>query len=131
MVIYSVFKAKCIDLHGCSEGSFFAIPLNHAKLVIIDPDSDKLREADMTDLIQGGELSIGRSSGCHLRIINDAISRLHCVIKKTSADEFYLEDLNSKNGTFLNGKRILNQIKLKNNDKVEIANIEITIHIPK
>lgn len=40
-------------------------------------------------------------------------------------DGFYIEDLNSKNGTEVNGQNIkdLGKIKLKNNDQIVLANI--------
>lgn len=39
-------------------------------------------------------------------------------------DGFYIEDMNSKNGTIINGSQIkdLGKIKLKNNDEISIAN---------
>ena len=48
---------------------------------------------------------IGRADDCHMRPKSDAISRNHCVIL-TKEDRVVLRDLNSRNGTFVNGERI-------------------------
>ena len=52
------------------------------------------------------------------------IGKKHCKLFKLD-DGFYIEDLNSKNGTMINGSQIndLGKIKLKNNDEISIANV--------
>lgn len=63
-------------------------------------------------------LMIGRNELCDLRIDRDCISRHHAVIfRKGSAT--VIVDLKSRNGTFLNGKRISRQV-LVNNDIVSL-----------
>ncbi|MDY4079319.1 MAG: DUF6382 domain-containing protein [Clostridium sp.] len=58
-------------------------------------------------------------------INNSAIGRTHIQILKKN-NEVYLRDLKSKNGTFVNGQRIVDgEILLKNNDKVTIANVDM------
>lgn len=51
------------------------------------------------------------------------IGKKHCKLYKLD-DGFYIEDMNSKNGTMINGSQIrdLGKIKLKNNDEISIAN---------
>jgi len=57
--------------------------------------------------------------------INSKVSRIHArIIKKDEG--FYLEDMGSKNGTFLNREYKLvdkNMYKIKNNDEIIIGNI--------
>ena len=48
---------------------------------------------------------IGRAPECSLRAGSDAISRRHCEIRLTRAEVSIL-DLNSRNGTYVNGKRL-------------------------
>lgn len=55
------------------------------------------------------------------------VSRVHAVIKNTGED-YYIMDMNSTNGTFVNGD-ILNgtkEMKLKNGDRLRLANVELT-----
>ena len=62
--------------------------------------------------IKSSDFSVGRGKDCSLRLKEDPyVSRRHCLIR-FEAEELILEDLNSANGTFLNGKRIKNSVKL-------------------
>jgi len=55
--------------------------------------------------IKRGKLLIGREEDCHLRPDSEFVSRHHCVLL---LDDYTLRirDLGSKNGTFVNGRRI-------------------------
>jgi predicted component of type VI protein secretion system len=55
--------------------------------------------------VQRGKLLIGREEDCHLRPDSEFVSRHHCVLL---LDDYTLRirDLGSKNGTFVNGRRI-------------------------
>jgi predicted component of type VI protein secretion system len=55
--------------------------------------------------IRRGKLLIGREEDCHLRPESEFVSRHHCVLL---LDDYTLRirDLGSKNGTFVNGRRI-------------------------
>lgn len=59
---------------------------------------------------------------------NKAISRKHCMILKEMND-YYIVDVGSANGTYLNGVRINKNIKMKikNGDIIKIANSEFRI----
>ena len=54
---------------------------------------------------------------------NNAIGKVHAEII-TREGCYYLKDLNSKNGTFVNGKRLESntEYEIKNNDKITLAN---------
>jgi pSer/pThr/pTyr-binding forkhead associated (FHA) protein len=55
--------------------------------------------------VRGGKLFIGREEDCHLRPNSEFVSRHHCALL---LDDYTLRirDLGSKNGTFVNGRRI-------------------------
>ncbi len=55
--------------------------------------------------VRGGKLVIGREEDCHLRPDSEFVSRHHCALL---LDDYTLRirDLGSKNGTFVNGRRI-------------------------
>lgn len=61
---------------------------------------------------------------------NTAISRSHCNIH-TDNGEYYIEDTNSTNHTYVNGKLISSNVKIKltNGDKVRLANEDFTFSI--
>ena len=68
---------------------------------------------------QGSSLSIGRLPDNDIVIDNDAVSGKHARIV-SNGDEYYVEDLNSTNGTFVNNKRIRTR-KLKDEDIIVIG----------
>lgn len=51
------------------------------------------------------EITVGRSSGCTLVLEDDFASGTHARLIRRGSD-WYLEDLDSRNGTFLGGQRI-------------------------
>jgi predicted component of type VI protein secretion system len=61
--------------------------------------------AGETIAIRRGKLLIGREEDCHLRPESEFVSRHHCVLLQ---DDYTLRirDLGSKNGTFVNGRRL-------------------------
>ena len=67
--------------------------------------------------------SLGRWPYNDIVIDNLAVSGEHAVLQM-SGSEIYVEDLNSTNGTYVNGKTVKKQL-LKNGDFVEIGKYSI------
>jgi pSer/pThr/pTyr-binding forkhead associated (FHA) protein len=65
-------------------------------------------------------VSIGRLESNDICLEDPFVSRHHCVIRNHS-DEYTLEDLNSANGTYLNGERV-NAGSLEEGCLIEIGN---------
>jgi predicted component of type VI protein secretion system len=63
---------------------------------------------------------IGRSSSADVIIQDPGISRQHCHIRAV-AGQIILTDLNSKNGTAVNGRRVRGEIPLENGDVIELG----------
>ncbi len=66
-------------------------------------------------------LSIGRDVRCQVMLNDASVSRQHCAIVRM-ADGFLLRDLNSRNGTFVNGQRIQEYL-LQNGDVIAIGDL--------
>jgi len=64
----------------------------------------------------------GRSSTCNFIVEETAASRQHCRITRDGAATYNLEDLNSRNGTFVNELPI-NIHPLKHGDRIRIGNL--------
>jgi diguanylate cyclase (GGDEF)-like protein len=73
------------------------------------------RQVEMKDT----PLIVGRSSDCDMRLLNRAVSRLHCRLWK-DATGFWLRDLNSTNKTYLNDRPIV-EARLKDGDFVAVG----------
>mgnify|MGYP000176875863 CR=1 FL=1 len=68
----------------------------------------------------------GRSRDAHIRIEDDLVSRRHTKISFVNG-RFMVEDLGSKNGTFLNGEKLTAPVELKAGDYLRIG--EATFHV--
>lgn len=69
-------------------------------------------------------LTIGRNSSNDVVIIDSFVSGTHCSITLDDKGKFFLQDLGSSNGTFVNGQRI-QQAWLGDNDEVRIGETPI------
>ena len=70
------------------------------------------------------EITIGRSPANDIIINSPKVSSTHAVIFVEDSGEIILRDLNSTNGTFVNGKRISEAI-INSTDKVQVCDSEI------
>ena len=71
------------------------------------------------------EIIIGRDAGSDIQIDNIAISREHARIVK-GPNDYFIEDLNSSNGIFINGRKI-NKKFLKTGDEIVIGKYTLQI----
>jgi hypothetical protein len=70
--------------------------------------------------IEKREIIIGRNSDSDVEHPDKKVSRRHCMITKKGIT-FYIADLESTNGTFVNGQKILGEAMLHNNDTISIG----------
>lgn len=102
--------------------------------VIISFDSNLQQNNDLshTDIIdqlrKKNKIYIGRSPECDIVLNTDTISRKHAFIEKVSNDDvFYIKDLGSVNGTFVNGKKIYSKSKLLLSDVIFIGKYKLSL----
>ena len=67
---------------------------------------------------------IGRAAGCHLRIEEEGVSRSHARVRREGGTVM-VEDLGSRNGTFVNGERISRPMALDEGDKIQIGPLTV------
>lgn len=68
--------------------------------------------------------SIGRGDQNDFALADQLASRKHAVIQRQNADEFWLVDYGSRNGTYLNGRRLAQPARLVNGDLIVIGETE-------
>lgn len=70
------------------------------------------------------EVMIGRHPGCDIRVPDETVSRHHARIV-VQPGGYFVEDLRSRNGTFLNGRRVTIPSRLCHLDKIHIFNTTV------
>jgi pSer/pThr/pTyr-binding forkhead associated (FHA) protein len=95
----------------------------------------KIKKTDSRAIVFQGKkiplvsaIKLGRSRSNDVVIDDKMVSRFHCVIQKIKED-YYIKDLNSANGTFVNTMRVPNNkyIKLQKGDIIRLGKTELTI----
>lgn len=69
---------------------------------------------------------LGRDVDCDICLDQNLVSNEHALIIK-SGPACWIEDLNSKHGTFINGREI-HRTRLKNGDRITMGNFELVFH---
>ncbi|HOU94439.1 MAG TPA: FHA domain-containing protein, partial [Polyangiaceae bacterium] len=79
-----------------------------------------LQEIDLRD----GETLVGRSVHCHVTIEDPLVSRQHARLLVTRSGTT-IEDLDSRNGTLVNGRAIRAAVELRDGDRIRIGTLEL------
>ncbi|MBE0675592.1 MAG: FHA domain-containing protein [Bacteroidales bacterium] len=74
--------------------------------------------------VNGDVATIGRKLDNTIVLSSKAVSRYHAEVLLTDG-EYYLQDLNSSSGTFLNERRIAHPSLMKSGDFIRIADINL------
>jgi pSer/pThr/pTyr-binding forkhead associated (FHA) protein len=77
--------------------------------------------------LDGVRAVIGRSADCEVPIDVPAVSRRHAAILRESG-QYFVEDLQSRNGTYLNDKRVTDRLPLGEGDQLLICDQEFRFH---
>ncbi|MFM7034226.1 MAG: FHA domain-containing protein [Planctomycetia bacterium] len=91
------------------------------KLVIVSGKS-----AGKTIAIKRDQLLVGRAEECDVRPLSDEVSRRHCAVR-IEPDVVWVEDLGSRNGTFVNGNKITEKTKVFDGDVIKVGNLELRV----
>lgn len=85
-------------------------------------------EVQCFSLTSGSTFYIGRSDKNNVVIPDDLASRHHAMLQRSEQGLFYISDLGSSNGTFVNRARISAPVILRPGDRIAIGNHEFTFH---
>jgi len=77
--------------------------------------------------LENSQYVMGRHPDCDIVLESGSVSRQHAKVSK-SGTSFILEDLKSRNGTFVNGRLINEPTKLLEGDTLRICDIELNFH---
>jgi pSer/pThr/pTyr-binding forkhead associated (FHA) protein len=77
--------------------------------------------------LEGERLTIGREPGIELELADDEISRRHAAVTRTPDGKVVVEDLASRNGTYVDGKRISEPTELSGGETIRVGQTEIGV----
>jgi serine protease Do len=99
---------------------------SNSQIIIRHVSGAKNNKIDQFRLDSTKEISFGRDVSSSVNYDSpkdDVVSRKHAVLRVSYTDppSFFLEDLRSSNGTFVNGNRLMGQVELYPEDTVEFG----------
>lgn len=127
-------------------GMVLIIAVRKRKVEVVQVDPDELKKAvsrkvrltitDRAGVIKDvewdveGSLFIGRSDICNISFDDERLSKQHFVIEVNKMG-CYIEDLESTNGTFVNGVKIGSRRMLLDGDVITAGREKIVFHVPR
>jgi RsiW-degrading membrane proteinase PrsW (M82 family) len=89
---------------------------------IVGPSPNSAAQSsEMVRLESGKQVEIGRAEGCTIRVADQTVSRKHALLTTGTDGEWYLYDLKSSNGTYLNGCEIAAGTRLNPDDVIRLG----------
>ncbi len=77
--------------------------------------------------LDSDEVIIGRHGAADIRFADMSISRYHAVLC-VSNGVWRVIDLESKSGTYVNGRRVLEQMPIRSNDEIRFGSKAVVLH---
>jgi hypothetical protein len=80
-------------------------------------------------LLRGEKITIGQASTNDIPLAFDrTVSRVHCVVEPI-ASRWFVRDLSSRNGTFVNGERIWGEQPLRPGDEIRVGTVRFVARL--
>jgi adenylate cyclase len=73
---------------------------------------------------------LGRGSQCAIVLEDDLVSRNHAMIQRTDSSEYILIDMGSRNGSFVNQRRLSTPATLRDGDRLTLGNAQMVFYNP-
>ena len=128
LFIYAIIRMIFLDIRAMNRRKSGSLAEAYLKLINLRRDLD-FNIAESYELEE--DETIGRGNKCTLRLPDKYLSVRHCRIYK-SDDSFFIEDLGSTNGTFLNGDELADEaVELMDGDKISIGRLNFIFVMPK
>lgn len=116
--VYSIIKLIYLDIRGLS----FISSGNESYIELLN-DVESIPYLIKEYYLLNRDLSFGRSLNNDIVVENPYVSKHHGKITNVDG-EYYIVDLNSANGTYLNNKKVLGESNLTNGDIIRIGELE-------
>jgi ABC-type multidrug transport system ATPase subunit/ABC-type multidrug transport system permease subunit len=100
-------------------------------LILIERARKDIVSSDQTDIFDKlrskKQVTIGRNSDCDIVLDSETVSRYHATIRDIGNGIFTIKDLGSRNGTFINGKKVKGVVKISLSDKIYIGRHQLSL----
>jgi pSer/pThr/pTyr-binding forkhead associated (FHA) protein len=77
-------------------------------------------------ILPGNEKTLGRATRADFIVDAGLVSRVHCRVA-AGATGLEVVDLDSTNGTFVNGQRVVGRAALKDGDRLGVGRVELVV----
>jgi len=115
----------------CQSATYFiqGVSLGHTGFLATNLGRTTKSRIQATDI--SSSWSIGRGGTCAVNIADKVISRCHAVITHCVGSGFFLTDLGSKNGTWINGGRVMpnTRHRLTDGDLLQFGSVKVELFI--
>lgn len=119
-IICYALKVMYKDVRVSKKGKRKKISQAHGLEIIQSTPKESLKNGSIIPVRE--TISFGRKQDNSIVLNDEFVSGYHAKIYIKN-NIFYLEDLGSTNGTFVNGQKIQGRIKLNVNDQIRLGNI--------
>ena len=99
------------------------MPLDNSGPYLTDPNGHEHRLPAQTAVI-------GRAIECDVVITSKSVSREHTRVRQDGR-RWFVEDLGSTNGTYLNGERVIGSLALLDGDTLKVGDVSFVFHDPE
>lgn len=128
LFIYAIIRMVFLDIRAMNRKKSGGFADAYLKLINLQQELDF--PVDESYEVSDDEI-IGRGKKATLQIEDRYLSLKHCRIFKAD-DSFYIEDLNSTNGTSLNGEKLKDEaVELLDGDKITLGRLKFLFVQPK
>ena len=100
-------------------------------LIVVEKANNRKETNTQTDIFEKlkrkRQITIGRNSDCDIILDSETVSRYHATIRAIGDGTYSIKDLGSRNGTFINGKKVKGIAKISLTDKIYIGRHQLTL----
>ena len=114
LAVYTIWRE--LSLAGAQLG-----PQQVPEITVIYNDTD-----DASRTFQVSEITIGRESACTLVIPDDTVSAYHARLRYHHK-QWWIDDLQSTNGTFINDERVFTSTVILSGDEITLGKVKLQI----
>ncbi|MCP5026100.1 MAG: FHA domain-containing protein [Actinomycetia bacterium] len=91
------------------------------RLMVLEPAELRGRDYSI-----GDEITVGRAAGCQITLDDTYVSQLHARVFAREG-QFWVEDLGSTNGTYLNRQQVSSAMVVRHGDHLQVGSVVLEV----